>query len=167
MKLGAEHSFPHHIYVTIIITLWVHRRLRTFMANFLDKQTVTLRKRSVITSHMKQWIKVLISALIPFYHCPMMTSSNGNISHVTGPLCGKFTGQQLTSQQCNPDIGENKLERMILSDAKPEMKYPGDHSFQRGRSWITQYQYVILFVLYILPWNGNGTWRLFYLPAIL
>ena len=29
-----------------------------------------------------------------YYHvaCPMMTSSNGNIFRVTGPLCGEFTG---------------------------------------------------------------------------
>ena len=29
---------------------------------------------------------------------------------------------------------------------KAEMKYPGDRGFERGRSWITQHQYVILFV---------------------
>ena len=26
------------------------------------------------------------------HYCPMMTSSNGNIFRVTGPLCGEFTG---------------------------------------------------------------------------
>ena len=26
------------------------------------------------------------------FHCAMMTSSNGNIFRVTGPLCGEFTG---------------------------------------------------------------------------
>ena len=29
----------------------------------------------------------------------MMTSSNGNIFHVTGPLCGEFTGDRLNSPQ--------------------------------------------------------------------
>ena len=29
---------------------------------------------------------------VPFKHCIMMTSSNGNIFRVTGHLCGEFTG---------------------------------------------------------------------------
>ena len=34
------------------------------------------------------------SVVIVFKSCqPMMTSSNGNIFHVTGPLCGEFTGE--------------------------------------------------------------------------
>ena len=41
-------------------------------------------------------ILVAISAVslrwVPIH--PMMTSSNGNIFRVTGPLCGKFTGHR-------------------------------------------------------------------------
>ena len=32
------------------------------------------------------------SVLVGFFPCPMMTSSNGNIIRVTGPLCGEFAG---------------------------------------------------------------------------
>ena len=42
--------------------------------------------------------KALNSVLVPLSHSKcgdhMMTSPNGNISHVTGALCGKFTGHR-------------------------------------------------------------------------
>ena len=37
---------------------------------------------------------ILIFALLSLLVCLMMTSSNGNIFRVTGPLCGEFTSQR-------------------------------------------------------------------------
>ena len=39
-------------------------------------------------------MQLLIHALISMNHVSMMTSSNGNIFRVTGPLCGEFTGHR-------------------------------------------------------------------------
>ena len=36
---------------------------------------------------------------------PMMTSSNGNIFRITGPLCGEFTGHQLIHRTKASDAG--------------------------------------------------------------
>ena len=41
--------------------------------------------------------KIFIGACGHHFHHTMMTSSNGNIFRVTGPLCGEITGYQQTS----------------------------------------------------------------------
>ena len=46
-------------------------------------------------SHSNQCLLIISKVL---WHSPMMTSSNGNIFHVTGHLCGEFTGHRWISR---------------------------------------------------------------------
>ena len=48
--------------------------------------------RQLIRSHVRQ--SLLINMDFDTGFCYMMTSSNGNIFRVTGPLCGEFTGDR-------------------------------------------------------------------------
>ena len=61
-----------------------HNRVVTSIV-VLTESSLKLRHGWLITFHM-------IDAMTPPCSVDMMTSSNGNIFRVTGPLCGEFTG---------------------------------------------------------------------------
>ena len=63
-------------------TFAIHNNVSNYI-NDADMLLLLLVLRWVITSHINQWAWL-----------PMMTSSNGNIFRVTGPLCGEFTGDR-------------------------------------------------------------------------
>ena len=56
-----------------------------------------------ISGYVERTVLILLKVvslsleLLYDFPSPMMASSNGNIFHVTGPLCGKFTGHRLIS----------------------------------------------------------------------
>ena len=43
------------------------------------------------------WYRLILPTTLRFSTPKMMTSSNGKFFHVTGPLCGEFTGHRLNS----------------------------------------------------------------------
>ena len=68
----------------------------------LNKLCSRLAERSATRQFLSYWWVRLLT-VITHYDSepvgmspwePMMTSSNGNIFHVTGPLCGEFTGHR-------------------------------------------------------------------------
>ena len=55
-------------------------------------QTVPEDPRITVVTQAKHPFRVFVQYIIATFSKPMMTSSNGNIFRVTGPLCGEFTG---------------------------------------------------------------------------
>ena len=86
--------------------VWLVRFISdTTRSSILDSISISMPQELIcahiaMTSHDRRdvWnyrqINRVLNTHPALYHCPffMMTSSNGNIFRVTGPLCGEFTG---------------------------------------------------------------------------
>ena len=68
-------------------------------------QPLSISMRSMIATKQKQKQKTRAVCIILRMMCFMMTSSNGNIFRVTGPLCGEFTGSRWIPHTKASDAG--------------------------------------------------------------
>ena len=76
----ANFDFPHHAVA-----------LQRFRRHQYARHWLCLRRR-ILGSFQHRWNDTIKHGC--FRHRAMITSSNGNIFRVTGPLCGEFTGHR-------------------------------------------------------------------------
>ena len=79
-------SFDEHL-----LTIEKHELSRCQLCHDWCRRRLSLQIDSMPTLDF-QWMKAVVRCEVDWSNFFMMTSSNGNIFRVTGPLCGEFTG---------------------------------------------------------------------------
>ena len=79
--------------LTIIPNIWYTSKDKKHKAVRSHLNIPILKQMDIITLHLRSHTEVWYTPPSAWLQRnPMMTSSNGNIFRVTGPLCGEFTG---------------------------------------------------------------------------